>query len=92
MEHPWDGKKMVPLVECSIYPIFGKTSQLRIKRDKNKKKDQKEKFCKSFLVDSTIVNQIKKYTSRFQPKQFLIEAFFKFFDNSFPSKIDIFIL
>ena len=53
---------MIPLIECPIYPIFGKTGQLQIKRRKIEKKEQKNKFHKSFFVKLTSIIRIIKYT------------------------------
>ena len=51
---------MVPLIEYSTHPIFGKTGQLQIKKEEWNK-ERKIKCHKSFFVDLTSIIQIIKY-------------------------------
>ena len=55
-------KKMVPLIECSTYPIFRKTDQLRIKKRESEKRNKKISFTSLSLYYSNYKAHLKVST------------------------------
>ena len=55
-------KKMVPLIECSTYPILRKTDQLRIKKRESEKRNKKISFTSLSLYYSNYKVHLKVST------------------------------